>query len=172
MASLAPFDSTPGVVARRMLALAGVKPGELVVDVGCGDGSILVEAAKMRARAVGVDLNPELVASAKAAALARGVDHRVQPVVGDFSCINTGRADVVTLYLTTDGNRRVLNRLLSQPGKKLRVVSHDFEVKGLNPWKVCDYRYTDFDVRRIYCYKVARRRQDRGFQASQRVKNA
>ncbi|PSN85261.1 hypothetical protein B9Q11_03870 [Candidatus Marsarchaeota G2 archaeon ECH_B_SAG-F08] len=149
---LAPFDRTPKEVARKMLSEAHVRPGYWVFDIGCGDGSILVEAAKMGAFAVGVELERELAKLAKKKALEEGVSQMVEVVVGDFNAVRLTHADVVTLYLTTEGNKKILPKLKAELKKGAIVVSHDFELPGLAAKRVVWHYYTNFDKRRILVY--------------------
>jgi Cyclopropane fatty acid synthase and related methyltransferases len=133
---LAPFDRTPKEVARKMLSEAHVRPGYWVFDIGCGDGSILVEAAKMGAFAVGVELERELAKLAKKKALEEGVSQMVEVVVGDFNAVRLTHADVVTLYLTTEGIKRYFQSLRrnSKKGRLLFRTTLSYRVwqqKGL-----------------------------------------
>ena len=127
---------TPQVVVDRMLKLAAVQPGDILYDLGCGDGRIVVTAAKQYGiRAVGVELNPGLVAVARKNAEDSGVAHLVRIVEADLFSVDFREATVVTLYLSPELNERLkpqLRRL--RPGA--RVLSHDFGLKGVNPTRV------------------------------------
>lgn len=153
---LAPFDRTPPRVARAMLRLAGLRRGERLLDVGCGDGSIVVEAAKLGAVAVGVDLDAALVGRARMEAERLGLSERVHLVVGDYRAIKMWFFDVVTMYLTTRGNLAVFEELLcGHMGRgTIRVVTHDFAIPKLEPERVEVYRYSGFDKRTLYLYLV------------------
>lgn len=150
--TLAPFDKTPAPVAKEMLKLAGLKQGETLVDIGCGDGSILVEAGKMGAFAVGVEIEPRLAEQALENVSSSGVKRFVTVVVGDYNCLNLRRADVVTLYLTTEGNRKLLEKFRRELAEGARIVSHDFEIPTLKPARRIAFRYTHFDTRTLYLY--------------------
>lgn len=150
--TLAPFDRTPKPVAKAMLKLAKLRQRETLVDIGCGDGSILVEAGKMGAFAVGVEVQAELAERAVENARSNGVDHLVAVVIGDYNCLNLRRADVVTLYLTTEGNRKLLEKLRRELAEGARLVSHDFEVPSLSPAGRVTFHYTHFDARTLYLY--------------------
>src|SRR5690606_18356742 len=114
-------------VVRRMLELARVQPGELLYDLGCGDGRIVVEAAMAYgARGVGIDLDPARVAEAKDNARRAGVDDRVEIRQGDLFETDLSPADVVTLYLLPEVNLRLRPVLWRDLRVGARVVSHDF----------------------------------------------
>lgn len=153
---LAPFDRTPPEVARAMLKLAGLRRGERLVDVGCGDGVIVLEAAKLGAFAVGVDLNSSLVRRAWREALRLGLDGLVSLVVGDFKAVKVWDFDVVTLYLTTRGNMAVFEELLNgyDGSHPIRIVTHDFAIPRLEPERVEVYQYRHFDKRVLYLYTM------------------
>src|SRR5690606_38925656 len=103
-----PYVPTPMPVVRRMLELARVQPGELLYDLGCGDGRIVVEAAMAYgARGVGIDLDPARVAEAKDNARRAGVDDRVEIRQGDLFETDLSPADVVTLYLLPEVSLRL-----------------------------------------------------------------
>jgi SAM-dependent methyltransferase len=127
--SLAPYVATPQDVVERMLALAQVTKDDVVYDLGCGDGRIVVTAAKRYgARGVGVDIDPkrieESIANAKAAGVERLVEFRLQ----DAMTTDVSPATVVTLYLLSSSNatlRPILTRQL-RPGA--RIVAHNFSM--------------------------------------------
>jgi tRNA G37 N-methylase Trm5 len=127
-----PFVPTPLEVVERMLELAGVRPDDVLFDLGAGDGRVVIEAARQRgARGVGVELDPVLVERARAAAVVAEVSDRVRFVEGDVLHADVREATVVMVYL--------LPALLAQLGPKLRadlrpgtrIVSHDF---GFENW--------------------------------------
>ena len=119
-----PYEPTPPEVVRTMLDLAGVKPGDVVYDLGCGDGRILVEAARRGARAVGVDLDPERVREARANARAARVEDRVEVREGDLFETDVRDATVVTLFLWPAVNLKLRPRLLAQLAPGSRIVSY------------------------------------------------
>ncbi|MDB5839733.1 MAG: hypothetical protein JWQ23_1685 [Herminiimonas sp.] len=124
-----PFVPTPQPVVDKMLDIANVKSGDVLYDLGCGDGRIVITAAKERgARGVGIDLNPQRIAEAKANAKTAGVDDKVKFMVGDLFAADFGEATVVTLYLLPDVNRKLRPQLWKQLKVGTRVVSHDFDM--------------------------------------------
>jgi SAM-dependent methyltransferase len=130
-----PFITTPPDVVERMLDLADVHPGELVYDLGCGDGRIVIAAARDRgARGVGVELDTDLVARARAEAERAGVRDRVTIRHADVFTTDVRDADVVMLYLKPHINVKLIPQLEKlRPGA--RVVSHEFSMKGVRPAK-------------------------------------
>jgi len=124
-----PYVPTPQPVVDRMLEIAKVTKDDVVYDLGCGDGRIVITAAKERgARGVGIDLNPERIAEAKANAESAGVDGKVKFMVGDLFTADFSEASVVTLYLLPDVNRALRPQLWKQLKIGTRVVSHDFDM--------------------------------------------
>ncbi len=149
----APFVPSPEVVVRRMLQLAEVKPGEVVYDLGCGDGRILIMAAKeFGAYAVGIEIRRDLYEKCLQNVRAAGVEDRVKVINANFFDVDISDADVVTLYLLTDVNRRLRPKLERELKPGARVVSHDFEVLGWKP-EVIEELY-EFRRHKIYLYRI------------------
>ena len=125
----APYVATDLEVVDAMLGLAEVRPGDFVVDLGSGDGRILIAAARsFGARGLGVDIDPARNAEANANARDAGVAGRVSFRREDLFETPLGQADVLTLYLTQEVNLRLRPRILSQMRPGTRVVSHDFDM--------------------------------------------
>jgi precorrin-6B methylase 2 len=117
-----------------MLRLTEISPNDVLYDLGCGDGRIVVMAAeKYGIRAVGVDINPRRIAEAKENARRHGVEDRVQFLLGDAKQLDVSAATVVTLYLGADGNLRLAGRLRSQLRPGARIVSRNFQIYGWPP---------------------------------------
>lgn len=124
-----PYVPTPQPVVDKMLDMAKVKKGDVLYDLGCGDGRIVITAAKERgARGVGIDLNPQRISEAEANAKEAGVTDRVKFMEGDLFKANFADATVVTLYLLPDVNQRLRPQLWKQLKVGTRVVSHDFDM--------------------------------------------
>lgn len=124
-----PYVPTPQPVVDKMLEIAKVGKNDVVYDLGCGDGRIVITAAKERgARGVGIDLNPQRIAEAKANAESAGVNGQVKFMVGDLFSADFSEASVVTLYLLPDVNRALRPQLWKQLKIGTRVVSHDFDM--------------------------------------------
>ncbi len=108
----APFVATPSDVVDRMLALAQVRAGDVVYDLGCGDGRIVIAAARRHgARGVGVDIDPARIEEARANARQAGVEHLVTFRVEDARTTDLSDATVVTLYLVAALNAELRPRL-------------------------------------------------------------
>lgn len=124
-----PYVPTPQPVVDKMLDVANVGKDDLLYDLGCGDGRIVVTAAKERgARGVGIDLNPERIAEANANAKRAGVNGKVKFMVGDLFETDLSNASVVTLYLLPSVNRKLRPQLWKQLKVGSRVVSHAFDM--------------------------------------------
>lgn len=151
-----PFVPTPEGVVRRMLELAEVKPGELVYDLGCGDGRILIIAAtEFGARAVGVEIRKDLVEKCVRRVKELGLEDKITIIHGNFFNIDISDADVVTLYLLTSVNERLRPKLEKELKPGARVVSHDFEVLGWKPIKVEEIK-EGWQGHKIYLYIIER----------------
>ena len=126
---------TPDPVVEGMLDLAKVTKNDVVYDLGCGDGKIVIAAAKRGARGVGVDIDPQRITEANANAKKAGVTDRVQFILGDIFDPNIKIADatVVTLYLLPSLNGKLQPRLQSELRPGTRVVSHAFH--GMTNWE-------------------------------------
>ena len=135
--NLAPFVASPQPIVDRMLDVAAVKPGDMVYDLGCGDGRILITAAKrFKAKGVGVELSEKLVNSTNEAIKRMNLQDEVKIIHGHLLEVNLQPADVVTIYLETNSNDLLRPNLEKYLKAGARVVSHDFEVRGWKPSKV------------------------------------
>ena len=124
-----PYVPTPQPVVDKMLEMAQVKKGDVLYDLGCGDGRIVITAARQfGARGVGIDIDPERIAEAKENAKSAGVSDRVEFRQADLFKSNFGDATVVTLYLLPDINRKLRPQLWRQLKVGTRVVSHAFDM--------------------------------------------
>ena len=128
-----PYVPTPEHVVEAMLDLAKVGAGDFLIDLGSGDGRIPLRAAeRFDIQALGVDLDPALVSSAREAAKRRGVSDKVRFEVRDVFDMDVSRATVVTSYLLNSVNIRLRPSLLRQLRPGSRIVSHDF---GFGDWQ-------------------------------------
>ena len=128
-----PFVPTPYVVVEEMLRLAKVGADDFVMDLGSGDGRILIAAArKFGARGVGVDLAPDRIEESVYSAQLQGVSERVTFQQTDLFKFDLSRATVITMYLLPSVNMKLRARLLDlKPGT--RIVSHDFDLEDWQP---------------------------------------
>ena len=153
--NLAPYVPTPEDVVERMLTLADVKAGDVVYDLGCGDGRIPIAAAKRGARGVGVDIDPRRIEESNANAKTAGVEKLVEFRLQDALTVDVSPATVVTLYLLSSSNaklRPILTRQL-KPGS--RIVSHAFSMGPEWPAdKVDRFASARGDEVTLYLWKV------------------
>lgn len=145
-----PYVPTPHDVVEQMLKLAGVKKGDVVYDLGCGDGRIVVMAAqKFGARGVGVDIDPERIAEAKQNAAQAGVADRVKFLQQNLFDADIREATVVTLYLLPSVNLRLRPKLQQDLKPGTRIVSHSFDMGDWKPDKEFDY-----NGRKLYLWVI------------------
>ena len=142
------FVPTPQEVVDAMLKLAGVKAGDVVYDLGCGDGRIVITAAqKYGARGIGIDIDPQRIKEATANAQKAGVSDRVKFMNADLFETNLSEANIVTLYLLPSLNLKLQPKLMRELRAGSRVVSHSFD---MGDWK--PEREQDIDGRHIYLW--------------------
>jgi SAM-dependent methyltransferase len=124
---------TPDAVVQRMLQIAEVTPADVVYDLGAGDGKITIAAARLGARAVGIEFNPDMVRLAQCYVNAEGLADRVRIERGDVFVADFSRATVVTMYLLPELNLRLIPKLLKDLKPGTRIVSHAFDMGGWQP---------------------------------------
>jgi len=131
-----PYVSTPYEVVDEMIRLAGVTADDVVYDLGCGNGIIVVTAAKKYGvKAVGFDINPERIKESLENVRANKVEHLVTIKQADIFTLDLSEASVVTLYLLPSLNVKLMPQLAKlKPGS--RIVSHDFDMRGAKPVEV------------------------------------
>jgi SAM-dependent methyltransferase len=135
-----PFVSTPMPAVDSMLALADVGAGDVVYDLGSGDGRIPIRAAvRHGARGVGIEIRPDLVTAARRRARDAGVADRVTFREGDFFEADLREATVVTLYLLPSANLKLRSKLLRELRPGTRVVSHDFHMEEWVPEQTVEF---------------------------------
>lgn len=149
-----PFVPTPEVVVRRMLQLARVRPGEVLYDLGSGDGRIVIMAAKeFGAYARGIEIRKDLYEQSMARIRDLGLEGRAVILNTNFFDADISDADVVTMYLLTSVNERLKPKLEKELRPGTRIVSHDFEVSGWRPL-VVEEIYEEWRSHKIYLYKI------------------
>ena len=145
-----PYVPTPQPVVDAMLEVAGVKPGDVLYDLGSGDGRIVVTAAqRFGVRGVGIDINPERIQEAEANARAAGVERLTEFRQEDIFKADFGEATVVTMYLLPSVNNRLKPKLLNDLKPGTRIVSHAFDIEGWEPERIIET-----DGRTIYFWVV------------------
>jgi tRNA G37 N-methylase Trm5 len=134
--SLAPYLPTPNIVVDQMLQAGGLKAGETMFDLGSGDGRIVIAAAKKyKAIAIGVELDDELAAASTSRIAENGLEKTARIIHGDLMKQDYSSADLVTVYLWPEANKKVAQLLEIQLKKGARVVAHDFEMGDWKPTK-------------------------------------
>lgn len=130
------YVPTPEEVVHQMLKMANVKRGDVVYDLGCGDGRTVITAAKeFGARGVGIDINPERIKESQENAKTAGVTDRVTFRLEDLFQANIKEATVVTLYLLPSLNVKLRPKLWKDLKPGTRIVSHDFDMGDWKPEK-------------------------------------
>jgi len=145
-----PYVPTPPDVVEAMLKLGDVKKGDVLFDLGCGDGRIVIMAAqKFGATGTGVDIDPERIKEANDNARQAGVTDRVHFLQMNLFDADFHDATVVTLYLLPDVNRKLRPKLLQELKVGTRIVSHQFDMGDWKPDK-----QISMDWRTVYLYTV------------------
>jgi cyclopropane fatty-acyl-phospholipid synthase-like methyltransferase len=131
-----PFVPTPLEVVDKMLEMAQVKKGDVLYDLGSGDGRIVIRAAKQYGvRAVGIEMDQILLQKARQDAKAAGVSHLVEFRAEDALQTDVSRATVVTLYMLPWFNEKIQPNLKRNLKPGARIVAHDFAIEGWQPDK-------------------------------------
>ncbi|HYW41301.1 MAG TPA: methyltransferase domain-containing protein [Bryobacteraceae bacterium] len=154
--NLAPYIPTPQIIVERMLEAGHVQPGDVVYDLGSGDGRIVITAAqKFGAKAVGVEIRPDLVKKAQERIKELRLDDRVSMVQGNALHVDLSGASVVTMYLLTSSNERLKPNLEKYLKPGARVVSNEFPIRG---WKAVEVLLvkTGSMEHRIYVYEIGK----------------
>ena len=158
------YVPTPQNVVDKLLEVAKIGKDDVLYDLGCGDGRIVVNAAKkFGIKAVGFDIDPKRVAESKANVKSNGVEHLVTIEQKDIFTVDLSKASVVTLYLLPELNVRLIPQLEKlKPGS--RIVSHDFDMEGVEPektWTVIarDHREPVNREHYVYLWKTPLRRE-------------
>jgi len=154
---IAPFVATPTPVVRQMLILAELKPGEMLYDLGSGDGRAVIMAAKdFGAKSVGVELREDLAKRALSNIYELGLEKKAQIFQNDIFKVDLSHADVVFLYLTTSANEKVKPKLETELKPGARIVSHDYEILGWKPSTIdnfCENPRLGYPSHTLYLYK-------------------
>ncbi len=146
-----PWVPTRYELIKHILRVARVGPGDVFYDLGCGDGRVVIEAAKRGARGVCVEIREDLIKQAMKAAEENGVADRIRFVRADFRTVDVSDATVVYMYLLTRVNEALKPKLERELRIGTRIVTLDFEVPGWKPIHV-EKHYTGGLERTIYLY--------------------
>ena len=152
---LAPSVGSPENAIEKMLQAANLKPGETLYDLGCGDGRILLRAAKKyKVKAVGIEISSALAEKAAQEARKKGLEDQVKIIHGDFMKTDLSAANVVTLYLAPTANDTLRPNLERELKPKTRVVSYDYPIEGWTPMNTWQTSGHLGDTHIIYLYEV------------------
>ncbi len=150
---IVPYVPTPEDIVEKMLELAKVEPDDVVYDLGSGDGRIVITAAqKFGARAVGVELDPDLYKQSSDRIKELDLEGQAQILHENMFNVNVHRATVVTLYLLTAVNEKLRPMLEKQLRPGARIVCHDFQVPGWEPEQTIDVISKNGISHRLYLY--------------------
>lgn len=133
-----PYVPTDQKVVDAMLDLAGISEGDIHYDLGCGDGRIVISAAKRGAVATGIDLNPVRIKEANENARKAGLEDKVTFVEGNLFDFDFSKADVLTLYLLPSVNEKLRPVILNELKPGTKVVSHAFDMGDWEPEKTIE----------------------------------
>ena len=149
-----PYEGTPEVVIPHMIKMAGINSGDVVMDLGCGDGRIPIRAAKdVGARGICVELDPKLVARAHARVKSAGVESKVVVEQGDLFEADLTRASVITLFLWDDVNLQLRPSLLKlTPGTRILSLGHP--MGAWRPDQVIRFGFTGWEDSNLYLWIV------------------
>src|SRR4051794_15277498 len=154
--NLGPAVPTPQLIVERMLSAGKVKPGETVYDLGSGDGRIVIMAAqKFGARAVGVELMPDIARKARERVQLLGLADRISIVEGSALRVDLSPADVVTMWFLTNSNDRLRPHLEKHLKIGARVVSNEFPVRAWKPADVVHVKIGKME-HTIYVYEIGK----------------
>ena len=155
---LAPYVNSPNSVVERMLAVANLKPGETLYDLGSGDGRVVIAAAaKDGVKAVGIELSERLVKSSTEKIKNAGLEEKASVIHANLLDVDISKADVVTIYLLRDSNDLVRPKLESSLKPGARVISHDYEIRGWKPLLV-DKPEANHREHVIYVYEMPQKK--------------
>ena len=133
---IVPYVPTPQEIVERMLELAEVKQGDVVYDLGSGDGRIVITAARIYGvRAVGFEIDPERIKESLEIIKKAGVGHLVEIRQQDIRTVDLSPASVLTMYLLPEVNLMIRPNIWKQMKPGSRVVSHDFDMGDWKPTK-------------------------------------
>ena len=153
---LVPYVPTPENIIKKILQLANVTSTDIVYDLGCGDGRVVITAAKCFGdKARGIEIRHDLVEEARQRALKEGVHDKVEIIEGDIYSTSIRDATVVYMYLLTSVNEKLKPKLQSELKPGTRVVSLDFEIPGWRPVRKV-HVWDGYRFRTVYFYVIGK----------------
>jgi precorrin-6B methylase 2 len=156
-ADLAPWVPTPQPIVDRMLELASVSGRDILYDIGCGDGRIVITAARRYgARGVGIDIDQDMIELSERNAAAAGVERQVKFIGMDATKADISEATVVSLYLLPESNALMRPILEAQLRPKSRVVCHNYAIRGWESKQTLYESIEDENGEKHYIYLYVR----------------
>jgi SAM-dependent methyltransferase len=154
---IAPYVPTPKEVVDRMLQLAEVRDGDVVYDLGSGDGRIVITAAgRYGVKAVGFEIDPSLVKTSRNNIKEAGLEHLVEIREEDIRTVDLSPASVLTLYLYPAANLRLRDTIMRQLKPGSRVVSHQFTMGTWKPDRIDQITDSTGILRTLYLWRIAK----------------
>lgn len=139
-----PYVPTPQPVVERMLDMVDVQPSDYVIDLGSGDGRIVIAAAKRGASGHGIDLDPDRISEARENAQKQGVDNQIMFMEQNIFNTDFSKASIITMYLLPSVNKKLRPELLSKLEPGTKIVSHSFD---MGEWKADKQQVVDIEGR-------------------------
>jgi SAM-dependent methyltransferase len=156
---VAPYVPSPQEVVDRMLELAELTAGDVLYDLGSGDGRIVITAAKRYGvKAIGFEINPALVKDARDSIRRAGLEHLVEIREQDIRIVDLSPASVLTLYLYPGANLRLRPAILRQLKPGARVISHNYAMGNWKPDRVEQLTDSTGLTRTIYLWRISQTR--------------
>jgi SAM-dependent methyltransferase len=154
---IAPYVPTPKEVVDRMLQLAEVRDGDVVYDLGSGDGRIVITAAgRYGVKAVGFEIDPSLVKTSRNNIKEAGLEHLVEIREEDIRTVDLSPASVLTLYLYPAANLRLRSTIMRQLKPGARVVSHQFTMGTWKPDRIDQITDSTGILRTLYLWRIGK----------------
>jgi ubiquinone/menaquinone biosynthesis C-methylase UbiE len=146
------YVPTPKDIVRKMLHLAGLRPGETVYDLGAGDGRVIIEAVRhFRGKAVGVEIDPERVSKIRGRLASTGT--RAELIEGDLFQVDLSTADIISIYLSDLANAKLAPKLRRELKRGARVVSLDYPLPEWTPARELTVNTAGIS-RKLYLYET------------------